>query len=732
MKKKKIISTLSSLAAVATVVPIAATGCKNDEPDIPPVEKINQCEMVDGTNYKLASLYTEDMIHDLSPRETAVEQINIYLEDGTKKEISRKEIKSIKIQNCDATRVYMWCLYDATALESADFSGLTKVNFIGEDFLSGCSSLTEIIFPEENVIETINNGFLNDCKALQSFDLSPLKNIKELGTHFLAGCTSLTTIDLTPFSFLRETPDSFLSGSGITSIDLTPFKDLTTVGSSFLSACDNLTTIDLSPLVNLKEIGDQFLKECRALTTITIPKYNDGNGSGIIKVGSNFLLNCRELKGLDLSFLRNVNIINQSFMNGCEKVSSLDLTKLDRALVIGDYFLNNCYDLTSVDLSGMRTAKSISANNFLSGNSKLQEIIVEENTFDNFVGDKSRAFLAKDKSSPSFSQGIKIVSEERSYRENFYNLFPELDTPVDSRHYQDDYLLTVGNPILVKKNTEYSQAITLMNKNKDVTLDATWKIDVSPESTLSKDALKIKEGKLVVTTTAIGKANATITAQFDGKDVASETLEIEVCNYALQEISDINTSCKDEKPYPTVVFTNDGNPIETLPPDRNLKAESDDIPVDYEAIYNYVEFETNKPVQNAVVKLSGTYRGIELTPITFKINVVGYSLQHVNDYSAKLGDAKTTIELHAIYGYTPTPVTEGIEWLKISAKNDEGEEPPVQEIYADLENGTLTIDPSVTEATVWECTVQVEFSGPGNSKGPGYGSGEFKISITAA
>ena len=142
MKKKKIISTLSSLAAVATVVPIAATGCKNDEPDIPPVEKINQCEMVDGTNYKLASLYTEDMIHDLSPRETAVEQINIYLEDGTKKEISRKEIKSIKIQNCDATRVYMWCLYEATALESADFSGLTKVNFIGEDFLSGCSSLT--------------------------------------------------------------------------------------------------------------------------------------------------------------------------------------------------------------------------------------------------------------------------------------------------------------------------------------------------------------------------------------------------------------------------------------------------------------------------------------------------------------------------------------------------------------------------------------------------------------
>ena len=77
MKKKKIISTLSSLAAVATVIPIAATGCKSDEPDIPPVEKINQCEMVDGTNYKLASLYTEDMIHDLSPRETAVEQINI-------------------------------------------------------------------------------------------------------------------------------------------------------------------------------------------------------------------------------------------------------------------------------------------------------------------------------------------------------------------------------------------------------------------------------------------------------------------------------------------------------------------------------------------------------------------------------------------------------------------------------------------------------------------------------
>jgi|GEM_PF-5240171 len=155
------------------------------------------------------------------------------------------------------------------------------------------------------------------------------------------------------FDFENETkiPDNFTirSSHGKSKIVIKGEK-IVTIGNNFLSNCRNLTGIDLSSLRNVTQIGNNFLNYDRfdgysELTTLDL-----GPLSNVTQIGDRFLAGCERLMTLDLGPLSNVTQIGDRFLAGCERLMTLDLGPLSNVTQIGGSFLSGCRGLTTLDL----------------------------------------------------------------------------------------------------------------------------------------------------------------------------------------------------------------------------------------------------------------------------------------------------------------------------------------------------------------------------------------------
>ena len=197
---------------------------------------------------------------------------------------------------------------------------LTKVQEVGDRFLSGCSSLKEMNLSPLSNVRKVGDFFLYRCSSLHKVDLSPLSNVQKVGNSFLYGCSSVKKLDLSPLSNVQEVGDYFLSGcSSLKEVDLSLLSNLQ-VGHNFLSRCSSLKEVDLSPLSSTQEVG------------------------------SHFLYGCTSLKEVDLSPLSNVQKVGDHFLSACHSLKEVDLTPLSNMQKVGRYFLNECLSLTRVIL----------------------------------------------------------------------------------------------------------------------------------------------------------------------------------------------------------------------------------------------------------------------------------------------------------------------------------------------------------------------------------------------
>ncbi|CAO4835579.1 MAG: hypothetical protein CNLJKLNK_00471 [Holosporales bacterium] len=235
-----------------------------------------------------------------------------------------------------------------------DLSGLTKVTKIDSNFLNYHLELTKVILPP---------------------------HLTCIGMFFLIGCTGLTAIDLSFFAQITKIRSEFLSGcTGLTAIDLSPLAGVKSVDSFFLIGCTGLTAIDLSPLAGVKSVGRCFLRGCTGLRTVILPSTRAFRGVVFGPYITTILADLMLMNDGRLELLHpRVNcirsIVTEQGANilGLRKVIVGNLAPLAQVKKLCPQFLDHVRDLFGLDLSPLEEVDEI-GDGFLSWNTDLEKL----------------------------------------------------------------------------------------------------------------------------------------------------------------------------------------------------------------------------------------------------------------------------------------------------------------------------------------------------------------------
>lgn len=250
-------------------------------------------------------------------------------------------------------------------LISVDFTEVTNIVEIGNNFIAGCYMLQVVKFPQLPYISHINNGFLANCKSLQSLNLSSFSHVEYIGDAFLACCLKLKSVIWFDLSKIKRIGDNFLYHSEFTSLNFSQLTQVTHIGMfflkscveltslifpqscfvttieiNFLSDCKNIKSVDLSGFQNVTHVNCGFLAGCLSLTEINLSGF-----SNVVSIGPYFLYECFNLRKINLSCFSNVENIDLFFMYSCASIEQLDLSYLTKIKSINSFFLIHCSGL---------------------------------------------------------------------------------------------------------------------------------------------------------------------------------------------------------------------------------------------------------------------------------------------------------------------------------------------------------------------------------------------------
>lgn len=215
-----------------------------------------------------------------------------------------------------------------------DFTPLSGITFIGDEFLGGCAGLQTVDMTMMNKVTFVGMSFMANCTGVSEVKVSRAIAHSSVGSYgFLQQCSRLTTIPLKPFEGVAEIPHGFLMQcSLLREVDLTPLLLISSqlpfpatvllrrVNSNCLAHCTRLKAIDLSALQNVTKIGDSFLFGCVSFLEINLAAL--GN---VAVIGKRFLGGCMGLTSIDLTPLVSIVIIEQGMMSGCVGIRSIKI-----------------------------------------------------------------------------------------------------------------------------------------------------------------------------------------------------------------------------------------------------------------------------------------------------------------------------------------------------------------------------------------------------------------------
>ncbi len=120
------------------------------------------------------------------------------------------EIQSIEI-GPGITKIGDWAFANCTNLETLDFSHANSLYSIGNSAFSGCTALSDIIYPSDlgvGITGLGSNAFRN-CSSLKGFCLSDGEYGQYLSYGVFEGCTSLQSVTL-PKTLLTLAENTFM------------------------------------------------------------------------------------------------------------------------------------------------------------------------------------------------------------------------------------------------------------------------------------------------------------------------------------------------------------------------------------------------------------------------------------------------------------------------------------------------------------------------------------------
>jgi hypothetical protein len=189
---------------------------------------------------------------------------------------------------------------------------------IGTGAFANCTSVEEVVFPEDSAIEEVEANAFTKCTALKKFHI-PKTLIAIRGNAFI-GCTSLTEVTVD-----HEHPNYTAEGGIIYNKQKTNIL-FVTAGIITANIVGTVKRIPPSAFVDLKkletvivpssckEIGRYAFADCSALKTVTLP-------DELEDVGNYAFNNCVSLESI--LFGAKLITINQSAFQGCSKLANI-------------------------------------------------------------------------------------------------------------------------------------------------------------------------------------------------------------------------------------------------------------------------------------------------------------------------------------------------------------------------------------------------------------------------
>ena len=147
-----------------------------------------------------------------------------------------------------------------------------------------CTSLKELIFPDDCIIDGNNNNMFDGCTSLKRVILP--KNTTVLGSNFFRNCTSLEEVNLP--ATITSIGRSAFQGCAIKSIILPNIQNVILDGNVFYE-CKNLESITIPGGYDIGTLASSLFGYCEALVDATLEE-------GITVIAPNLFNRCIALK----------------------------------------------------------------------------------------------------------------------------------------------------------------------------------------------------------------------------------------------------------------------------------------------------------------------------------------------------------------------------------------------------------------------------------------------------
>ena len=408
MKKIKLLTSISSIAALSSVVGIVATSCNKNNESEPIPTTTNKVTYYDH-EYELVEEIDPNLFCEFSTT------ITLPLKNGLELNFDKTKITNLVIKkiNPKIKNIYNYFLNNYKNLKTVDLSGLSNVTYIGNCFLSNCENLTTVNFGEINIkvlpndkesFATTNKNaacYKNGMNLIyadnENSDLlvwdnlidynsaeSPYRNLKanfngmlydrnkiilenDIDTNYFCGSSvEETTVALIPLKngFKLKNIDK----SKITKLIFGSLKPSTSIGDCFVSGYKNLTDIIFPSSLNITKIGKYFLGVSWNLKSLDLSAFDS-----VRSVDEYFLFDSRSLTTVDVSPLNKIPVIPNYFINYCQSMDTITFPKKWDATSIGESFLGWCVNLKHVDLSCFTKVEIINKD-FMDNDEKIENL----------------------------------------------------------------------------------------------------------------------------------------------------------------------------------------------------------------------------------------------------------------------------------------------------------------------------------------------------------------------
>ena len=222
------------------------------------------------------------------------------------------------------------------------------------------------------IVDNWNYGprspFSGDCRITKI--IIP-KTVKVIHEYAFGGNSTLTDVSFEENSVLEVIEkDAFSGNDNLTKIDLSGTK-LTSIGEGAFESCDKLTTVKLPK--TLERLGDGVFASCGQLQTVEM-----NENSTIAAIPNSAFYDCGKLKTITLP--DSITVIGNSAFHGCGSLSSVPVDPENSQLTtIEEDAFRDCVSLKEIKLPDC--VESIGKRTFWSyyGNTALTSFTVPKN-----------------------------------------------------------------------------------------------------------------------------------------------------------------------------------------------------------------------------------------------------------------------------------------------------------------------------------------------------------------